>query len=64
MTNTALYQCWLSAGICLSGNKRIKRRQREADKEQDKSHSEEKKKKKRDSEIIKKNVIKTQCGIR
>lgn len=44
MTNTALYQCWLSAGISLSGNKRMKRRRGEADKEQDKSHSEKKKK--------------------
>lgn len=24
MTNTALYQCWLSAGISLSVNKRMK----------------------------------------
>lgn len=60
MTNTALYQCRLSAGISLSGNKRMKRRRGEADKEQDKSH----RKKKRESEIIEKNVIKTQCGIR
>lgn len=63
MTNTALYQCWLSAGISLSGNKRMKRRRGEADKEQDKSHSEEKRKK-CESEIIEKNVITTQCGIR
>lgn len=66
MTNTALYQCWLSAGISLSGNKRMKRRRGEADKEQDKSQSEkkEKKKKKSESEIIEKNMIKTQCGVR
>lgn len=66
MTNTALYQCWLSAGISLSGNKRMKRRRGEADKEQDKSHSEKKKneKKRSESEIIEKNMIKTQCGIR
>lgn len=67
MTNTALYQCWLSAGISLSGNKRMKRRRGEADKEQDKSHSEKKKKMKKkrsESEIIEKNMIKTQCGVR
>lgn len=65
MTNTTLHQCWLSAGISVSGNKRMKRRRREADKEQDRSHGEEKrKKKKRESEIIEKNAIETQCGIR
>lgn len=70
MTNTALYQCWLSAGISLSGNKRMKRRRGEADKEQDKSHRGKKKIKKRrrkkkcESEIIEKNMIKTQCGVR
>lgn len=45
MTNTALYQCWLSAGISLSENKRMKRRRGEADKEQDKSHNEKRGKK-------------------
>lgn len=43
----------------------MKRRRGEADKEQDKSHGEEReggeKKKRRESEIIEKNVIKTQC---
>lgn len=66
MTNTALYQCWLSAGISLSGNKRMKRRRGDRQRTGQKSQWKKKKeaKKKCESEIIEKNMIKTQCGVR